>query len=222
LAAEKHAFDITVLREFYDSLLDEQEKRYSERFAAQQTAMEAAFKASEEAIKAALLEKEKSVEAAFTACARDAGIDDNEALPGIDEALPPWLRDQMTISRGNNKVWTPDLPIDLLGEYDNPVKGILSSLSPAISGPVELTTGKTIPYGFDQKDGVLRYLMNQTPLSRQAANVATRDPEAGEKFKRYATGPLMTKIVKGPPTREKKGGKSKSSKSKSGTYRYGS
>ena len=153
--------------------------------------------------------------------ARDA--DNDDALPGIDEALPPWMRDQFAVSRGNNKVWTPDLPIDLLGEYDNPVKGALSSLSPFITAPVELTTGKTIPYGFNQRESVARYVANQTPIGRLVAGKIAGDEDMGNKTKRYASGPLMTKIVKGAPTREKKSGsKSKSSKSKSGTYKYGS
>ena len=152
--------------------------------------------------------------------ARDAS--DDEALPGVDEALPPWMRDQMTVSRGNNKVWTPDLPIDLLGEYSNPVEGALNGMSPFIKGPVELTTGKTIPSGFNQKEGVVRYVFNQTPISRLVAGKIAGDEDMGNKTKRYATGPLMTKIVKGAPERKKSGGKSKSNNSKSGTYRYGS
>lgn len=139
-------------------------------------------------------------------------------LPGIDEVVPPWMRDQFMISRGKNRVWTPDLPIDLLGEYANPVKGTLGALSPALTAPVELVTGKTIPYGFNQKASLARYMMNQTPLTRQAANVATQD-DAGSKAKRYVGGPLVTKIVSGAPERKKSTTKSRS---KSGGYKYGS
>lgn len=67
LAAEKLVSEVGCIKEYYNALLVEQEKRYSERFTAQQIAMQAAFTASEEALKAALIEKEKSVEAAFAA-----------------------------------------------------------------------------------------------------------------------------------------------------------
>lgn len=116
-------------------------------------------------------------------------------LPGIDEAVPPWMRDQFMISRGDNKVVTPDLPIDLLGQYANPVKGVLESLSPAISGPIETVTGKTLPYGLNQKDSLAKYILNQVPLGRQVGNVASQDEDARDKLLRYLLGPFSTKKV---------------------------
>lgn len=148
---------------------------------------------------------------------------DQSPLPGIDENLPPWMRDYFNISAGNNRIYSPDLPIDLLGEYANPVKGVVGGLSPFIAGPVELGTGKTLPYGINQREGIPRYILNQVPLGRQLGNIATQDEDAGEKFKRWAVGPIASRVVSGPPPRKstaKSGGKSKT-KSGSG-YRYGS
>ncbi len=153
---------------------------------------------------------------------REAG--DESPLPGIDENLPPWMRDYFNISMGNNRVRSPDLPIDLLGQYANPVKGVLSGVSPFIKGPIELGTGKTVPEGFKQKASIPRYLLNQTPISRQVANYVWKDDDAPEKSLRWAVGPLASKLVAAPPTTAKKGGsKSKSTtKSGGGNYRYGS
>lgn len=150
---------------------------------------------------------------------------DQSPLPGIDENLPPWMKDYFNISMGNNRVRSPDLPVDLLGQYANPVKGVLSGVTPFIKGPIELGTRKTVPEGFAQKASIPRYLLNQTPITRQVANYAWGDDDAVEKTGRWAVGPIASKLVSGPPARKstKKAGSSRSkSTNGSGGYRAGS
>lgn len=70
LAAEKLEREVAHIKEFYNTILVERDRRFQERFDAQVAAIHAALDASEEAVTAALNEKEKAVAAAFESSER--------------------------------------------------------------------------------------------------------------------------------------------------------
>lgn len=67
LAATNLTTEIQRVREFYDALLVERDRRYEERFEAAEAALRTAFQAREDALAAALDSQERAVSAAFRA-----------------------------------------------------------------------------------------------------------------------------------------------------------
>lgn len=67
LAARRLAEVEQTIREHFDTILQERDNRYEERFAAQQTAVAAALSEREKAVAAAFTASEKAIEAAFAA-----------------------------------------------------------------------------------------------------------------------------------------------------------
>lgn len=67
LAANRLTEEIRAARDHYDTILEERDNRYEERFSAQQVAVQAALEAREKAVQAAFIASEKAIEAAFEA-----------------------------------------------------------------------------------------------------------------------------------------------------------
>lgn len=65
LAAERLLSETENIKTYYDSMMQERDRRYGERFDAQQVAVTAAFTASEKAIESAFVSSEKAIAAAF-------------------------------------------------------------------------------------------------------------------------------------------------------------
>lgn len=79
--------------------------------------------------------------------------DPNDPFPGIEGMLPDYMKNQQLIQRGNNKVFKPGMPTDMLSML-NPkefVKQQFGNLTPVIKAPYELSTGESLPQGYNIK-----------------------------------------------------------------------
>lgn len=148
-------------------------------------------------------------------------------LPGLDHALPPWYEDQLVASAGDNKIISPSLPIDLLGQYTTGgpagvTKEALGNLSPLIKAGPELAMGRDLKYGFKQKPS--KYLLDQISygrLGRQQfsdkekkkekeliVNINGKKVKIDERQANWLTGLGIHKIGPPPASRGKKKKKS--------------
>ncbi len=77
--------------------------------------------------------------------------DPDDPFPGIEGLLPEYMQDQQIIQRGNNKTFSPGLPTDMLNMLGprSFIKEQAGGLAPLIKGPLELSTGKSFPLGYD-------------------------------------------------------------------------
>ena len=98
--------------------------------------------------------------------------DPDDPFPGIDGLVPEYLKDQQIIQKGNNEIFTPGLPTDMLGSMGprSFVKTQAGNLAPWLKGPLELGTGKSFPLGYNLKkkdqsetEMILRYLGAYAP-----------------------------------------------------------
>lgn len=119
--------------------------------------------------------------------------DPDNPFPGIEGLMPEYMRDQQFIQRGNNKVFTPGLPTDMLGMLGprSFVKEQAGGMAPLIKGPLELASGKSFPLGYnlrkkDQSESEMlaRYMAaylpygnfardSKSPLSERLLNMLT-------------------------------------------------
>lgn len=148
-----------------------------------------------------------------------ARTSDEDPYPGLDHAIPPWYEDKLTASVGNNKILSPSLPVDLIGEASQggPAgvgREIMGRLSPLIKTPVELSMGRDLQYGFKQTPS--KYLLNQLTSTRLAQQQISGDKKKEKELKLPRGGPniderqinwltgLGIHRVSAPPSRTKK------------------
>ncbi len=115
-----------------------------------------------------------------------ARTSDEDPFPGLDHAIPPWYEDKLVASVGDNKILSPSLPIDLVGEATQGGPGgvgreIMGRASPLIKTPVELSMGRDLQYGFKQKP--LDYLLKQLTTTRLAQQQITGNKKSEKELK---------------------------------------
>ncbi len=148
-----------------------------------------------------------------------ARTSDEDPYPGLDHAIPAWYEDKMTIGVGGNKIVSPSLPIDLVGEFSQGGPGgvtreTLGRVSPFIKGPVEVATGRDVQFGFKQKmpDYLIRQLTAPRLVSQQVSGdqkdkkelkLPRGGPKIDERQINWATG-LGIHRINPPPARDKK------------------
>lgn len=124
----------------------------------------------------------------------------DDPFPGLNQALPPWFRDQSVIPLSSHRISSPGLPVDLLnimsphGAYEQ----LGNSLNPLIKQPLELARGKTIPYDTNQKQPLGRYLAANLPYG----NLIRNSPSSlGARTTNIVTGAGIHDVT--PPVRKK-------------------
>jgi hypothetical protein len=148
-----------------------------------------------------------------------ARTSDEDPYPGLDHAIPPWYEDKLTVGVGNNKIVSPSLPVDLIGEFSQGgppgvIREIAGRTSPFIRGPLEVATGRDMQYGFKQK--MPDYLLKQLTASRLASQQITGNKKDEKELKLPRGGPniderqinwltgLGIHRIGEPPSRKKK------------------
>lgn len=114
--------------------------------------------------------------------------DPDDPFPGLSEALPDWLREATPpVQLGSDRVLTPGPPTDIL-QMTNPLNAVRETagmVSPFLTTPLEVATGRSFPEGYPQNQPLSRYLVSQfapwgnlaregpTPIRERVINALT-------------------------------------------------